>query len=77
MYRQQTFNCCSKNIRYVRMSRGLSVEQVAVHIGESVASIEEYEDDPSIMPLDVALKLLKLYEVSFSSVCFRERIMIP
>ncbi|MDX2330387.1 helix-turn-helix domain-containing protein [Sinorhizobium medicae] len=76
MSRQHIFNCCSKDIRYVRMSKGLTIEQVSSHIGEPVSALEEYENNPSTLPLDVAVKMLKMYQVPFNSVCFGERLIL-
>lgn len=59
------------NLRTVRCLRGLSLTDVAKRINISVNTLSKYERNPEETPLNVAVKLMKLYQCPFSLVQFQ------
>ncbi|MFB5761010.1 helix-turn-helix domain-containing protein [Paenibacillus medicaginis] len=56
--------------RNVRHMRGITLTHAAKHIGITPKSLSDYEKDVGTMPLDIALKLLDLYEFPRKSLVF-------
>ena len=73
MITEQETLLCPKDIRSVRISRGYTIQQLSLYTGVPKIKLALYESNPSIMPLDIALKLVELYKVPFSSICFRTK----
>ncbi|MFC8686284.1 helix-turn-helix domain-containing protein [Brevibacillus porteri] len=59
------------NLRTIRCIRGLSLTDVANRINVSVNTLSKYERNPEETPLNVAVKLMKLYQCPFSLVQFQ------
>ena len=64
---------CPKDLRNIRVNRGYTIKQLSVRTGVPETKLRCYEEDPSMMPLDVAMKLVDVYKVPFSSICFRTK----
>lgn len=61
-----------KQLRSIRESKGLTIEQVAKQIGLEAKVLMIYEINPEETPLSIAVKILGLYEVhSLESIWFR------
>lgn len=62
----------SKNLKYLRVSRKMSQEQVGNILGKKKAMVGQYETKRSIPPGDVLIALAQLFEVSIDDFVFRD-----
>lgn len=54
----------SKNVKYLRNKIGLTQRQLADKIGKTNAAVSEYEKGKATPPIEVALKLCELFDLS-------------
>ena len=59
------------NLSTVRNLRGYTLTEVAKRINVSAKTLSKYERKPDEIPLNVAVKLIKLYRCDFSMVQFQ------
>ena len=62
----------SKNLKYLRVSRKMSQEQVGNILGKKKAMVGQYETNRSIPPGDVLVQLSQIFEVSLDDFVFRD-----
>ena len=68
-----SIDCCRNDIRVVRENLGYDLERVALILNVPVGDLDEFEHDPSQMPIELAVRILTLYNVSFNEVTFQQR----
>ncbi len=62
----------SKNLKYLRLLRRMTQEQVAETFSRQKSSITAYEKGNSIPPGDILVGLAQLFEVSLDDFVFRD-----
>ncbi|OAB28448.1 hypothetical protein PMSD_22245 [Paenibacillus macquariensis subsp. defensor] len=59
-----------KRISEARIDCGHTIQEAARHANISAETLSDYEKDANEMPLEVAKKLLELYQVSVDLISF-------
>ncbi|MFM9952191.1 MAG: helix-turn-helix domain-containing protein [Saprospiraceae bacterium] len=62
----------SKNLKYLRVSRKMSQEQVGSILGKKKGVVGQYEANRSIPPGDVLVSMAQFFEVSLDDFVFRD-----
>lgn len=62
----------SKNIKLLRSNQGFTQGDVAKKIGKTIATVSDYEKGRSLPPLDITVKLSKLFGVTLDELVNRD-----
>lgn len=71
-YYYKRCSCCAakKNIRLIRLSLQWTQKDAAYKIGISPRTLSRYEKKPETIPVELALKIAKTYNVDIDEICF-------
>lgn len=57
-----------------RKRKGLTIDDVAIRIGCSYATMQKYESKPNTMTMDTFNKLTDIYGDDFATIFFKEKL---